>query len=60
MPVREYSLHRRLVARPGEVGFADEIFRFFQQRHPAIKIIAINIVEPVQFMIDRLKKPTQT
>lgn len=38
-------------------AFADEIFRVFQERHPDIKIIPINMVEPVKFMIDRVEKP---
>ena len=38
-------------------AFADEIFRVFQQRHPDIKIVPINMVEPVQFMINRVEKP---
>ncbi|MBI2442729.1 MAG: STAS-like domain-containing protein, partial [Candidatus Levybacteria bacterium] len=39
-------------------AFADEIFRVFQQRHPDIKIVPINMVEPVKFMIDRVEKPS--
>lgn len=39
-------------------AFADEIFRVFQQRHHDITIRAINAVEPVKFMIDRVEKPT--
>ena len=38
-------------------AFADEIFRVFQQRHPNIKILPINMVEPVKFMVDRVNKP---
>jgi anti-sigma regulatory factor (Ser/Thr protein kinase) len=37
-------------------AFADEIFRVFQERHPDIKIVPINMVEPVKFMIDRVEK----
>lgn len=37
-------------------AFADEIFRVFQQRYPKIKIEAINMIEPVKFMIDRALK----
>ena len=40
-------------------AFADEIFRVFQQRYPDIKIVPINMVETVQFMIDRVEKPSQ-
>ena len=36
-------------------AFADEIFRVFQQRHPDIKILPINTVKPVKFMIDRVE-----
>lgn len=38
-------------------AFADEIFRVFQQRYPDIKIEAINMVEPVKFMVNRVDKP---
>lgn len=38
-------------------AFADEIFRVFQQGHSNIKIEAINMTEPVKFMIDRVEKP---
>jgi hypothetical protein len=40
-------------------GFADEIFRVFQNRHTDIKISAINTNEAVQFMIDRVKNTQQ-
>lgn len=40
-------------------AFADEIFRVFQQRHPSIKIEAINMIEPVKFMIDRVERPVR-
>lgn len=39
-------------------AFADEIFRVFQHIHPDIKIVPINMVEPVRFMIDRVEKPS--
>jgi phosphotransferase system IIB component len=38
-------------------GFADEIFRVFQGRHPEIQISTINANEAVSFMIDRVDKP---
>jgi anti-sigma regulatory factor (Ser/Thr protein kinase) len=38
-------------------AFADEIFRVFQQRHSEIKIVPVNMVEPVQFMVDRVERP---
>lgn len=37
-------------------AFADEIFRVFQQRHKNIKILPINMVAPVKFMIDRVER----
>lgn len=37
-------------------AFADEIFRVFQKRHPNMKIVAINMNEAVQFMVERVKK----
>ncbi len=40
-------------------AFADEIFRVFQQRHPDIKLVPVNMVEPVKFMIDRVDKPNE-
>lgn len=40
-------------------AFADEIFRVFQQRQPDIKIIPINMVKSVQFMVDRVEKPSK-
>lgn len=38
-------------------AFADEIFRVFQRSHPEIKILPVNMIEPVKFMIDRVEKP---
>lgn len=35
-------------------GFADEIFRVFRQAHPGTAIKAINMAEPVRFMIERV------
>lgn len=40
-------------------AFADEIFRVFQERHPDIKLIPVNMVEPVKFMVDRVEKPNE-
>ncbi|MFA6410466.1 MAG: DUF4325 domain-containing protein [Candidatus Buchananbacteria bacterium] len=37
-------------------AFADEIFRVFKNRHPEIEINAINMVEAVKFMVDRVEK----
>jgi anti-sigma regulatory factor (Ser/Thr protein kinase) len=41
-------------------GFADEIFRVFQSKHPDIVISSINTNEAVQFMIDRVRNTGQT
>lgn len=38
-------------------AFADEIYRVFQQKYPAIKIGSVNMNEAVKFMIDRVDKP---
>lgn len=38
-------------------GFADEIFRVFQDRHPGIEITPVNTNEAVNFMINRVEKP---
>jgi hypothetical protein len=38
-------------------AFADEIFRVFQQRHPEVRVVSINMIEPIKFMIDRVDKP---
>jgi len=35
-------------------GFADEIFRVFRQAHPGTAIKAINMAEPVRFMVERV------
>lgn len=35
-------------------AFADEIFRVFKKRHPAITIIPVNMNESVRFMIERV------
>lgn len=40
-------------------GFADEIFRVYQSRHPEVKIIPVNMNEAVEFMINRVEKPRQ-
>jgi anti-sigma regulatory factor (Ser/Thr protein kinase) len=37
-------------------AFADEIFRVFQNRHPNIKLEAINMADPVKFMVDRVDR----
>lgn len=37
-------------------AFADEIFRVFKNRHPAINIIPINMIEAVKFMVNRVEK----
>ncbi len=37
-------------------AFADEIFRVFQNKHPDIEIIPINMKEPVEFMVKRARK----
>lgn len=34
-------------------AFADEIFRVFQNKHPKIKLIPLNMNEPVEFMVKR-------
>ncbi len=38
-------------------AFADEIFRVFQSKHPAIRLEATNMNETVQFMVNRVDKP---
>lgn len=38
-------------------AFADEIYRVFQEKFPAIKIESINTNDVVRFMIDRVNKP---
>jgi excisionase family DNA binding protein len=34
-------------------GFADEIFRVWSNAHPEIRLIPINMIEPVSFMVNR-------
>jgi hypothetical protein len=36
-------------------AFADEIFRVFHNRHPQIKLEAINMNDAVKFMVERAK-----
>lgn len=38
-------------------AFADEVFRVFASKNPGVKIYPINMIEIVQFMIDRVQKP---
>lgn len=38
-------------------AFADEIFRVFQERHPDISIVSINMNDTVRFMVERVEKP---
>lgn len=38
-------------------GFADEIFRVFQNRHPKISIEPVHMNETVRFMVERVEKP---
>lgn len=35
-------------------GFADEIFRVFRQRYPGTVVTAINMSEPVRFIVERV------
>jgi len=37
-------------------AFADEIFRVFQNRHPKVVIVPVNMSESVEFMIERVGK----
>lgn len=37
-------------------AFADEIFRVFKNSHPKIHLEAINMIEPVKFMVDRAQE----
>ncbi|MDO8571799.1 MAG: DUF4325 domain-containing protein [bacterium] len=37
-------------------AFADEIFRVFKNSHPNIHLEAINMIEPVQFMVERAQE----
>lgn len=41
-------------------AFADEIFRVFQERHPEITLLPINMIDPVKFMIDRANNTGRT
>jgi len=34
-------------------AFADEIFRVFKNKHPEVKIVPVNMNEPVEFMVKR-------
>lgn len=37
-------------------AFADEIFRVFKTSHPKIHLEAINMIEPVKFMVERAQE----
>ncbi len=41
-------------------GFADEVFRVFQNSHPHIQLRPINMNEEVAFMVNRVEKPEPT
>jgi anti-sigma regulatory factor (Ser/Thr protein kinase)/uncharacterized protein (DUF1330 family) len=41
-------------------AFADEVFRVFASKHPKIIINPINMENTVEFMINRVDKPTQS
>ena len=38
-------------------AFADEVFGVFQNRHPNISLVPVNMNETVQFMVTRVEKP---
>jgi len=40
-------------------AFADEIFRVFQNKHPSIKISAVNMQENVAFMVNRARNTSK-
>ncbi|MFW6368959.1 MAG: STAS-like domain-containing protein [Myxococcota bacterium] len=37
-------------------GFADEVFRVWQKAHPSVRLIPVNMSEPVAFMVERAKR----
>lgn len=37
-------------------GFADEIFRVWQAAHAEIRLVPVNMVEPVAFMVERARR----
>jgi anti-sigma regulatory factor (Ser/Thr protein kinase) len=40
-------------------GFADEVFRVFARQHPDIRLVPVNMVEPVRFFVERAERARQ-
>ena len=40
-------------------SFADEVFRVWANRHPEVLLVPVNMVEPVQFFVERAERKRQ-
>ena len=52
---REVVLDFKGVEGVGQ-GFADEVFRVWHREHPEVRLIPVNMCEPVQFMVERARR----
>lgn len=41
-------------------GFTDEVFRVWANRHPEALLVPVNMVEPVQFFVERAERKRQS
>lgn len=41
-------------------GFTDEVFRVWANRHPEVLLVPVNMVEPVQFFVERAEHKRQS
>lgn len=37
-------------------GFADEVFRVWQREHPDVRLMPVNMSEPIAFMVERARR----
>jgi hypothetical protein len=37
-------------------GFADEVFRVWQHQHPEVRLMPVNMSEPIAFMVERARR----
>ena len=56
---REVVLDFKGVEGVGQ-GFADEIFRVWHREHPEVRLIPVNMCEPVQFMVERARRAARS
>jgi anti-sigma regulatory factor (Ser/Thr protein kinase) len=56
---REVVLDFKGVEGVGQ-GFADEVFRVWHREHPEVRLIAVNMRDPVQFMVERARRAARS